>query len=254
MEKILFKTMRNAAAMGALFCLGGCATMGQGLTLGRDAPEGFSWGAPSPSEMSFRALSMDGKPYTLYMKTGDFFVPVEFSPSRSLAGKYPAPLSSKIEFYERSAEGGKTFFAPVLTVQSDGVRDAVFAVSASGDGKFKSVCVDIGLEKMPLASFSVVNMSPRNMGFTLGRSSFMLKPFGSKTEAFPSGEPEIKSATLRTYDVGNPKAPKLIISKTYSFWTDKRMVVFVFDLPRASDEGFTDNNIPATIMYDRGPR
>lgn len=75
----------------------------------------------------------------------DFFAPVEFSPSRSLAEKYPAPLSSKIEFYERSAEGGKTFFAPVLTVQRDGVRDSVFAVSASGDGKFKSVCVDIGL-------------------------------------------------------------------------------------------------------------
>lgn len=107
---------------------------------------------------------------------------------------------------------------------------------------------------MPLASFSVVNMSPRNMGFTLGRSSFMLKPFESKTEVFPSGDPEIKSATLRTYDVGNPKAPNLIISKTYSFWTDKRMVVFVFDLPRVSDEGVTDNNIPATIMYDRGPR
>ena len=227
---------------------------GQEPVLGKDPPEGFVWSAPKDGEMSFRPISMDGESHMFFMKRGDFFAPVKFEATRAVSEKYPADISEKIYFYTRKMEGDKPIFTPAFSVKTGGLKDAIVAIHKSDSGVLRSACVDISLEKMPLGSFSVVNMSLAKMAFGLEKLHFVLPPFNSKSVEFSSSEPEIKSATLRTYDLRDKKAPKLILSKTYNFWTDRRMIVLVFEPPKFTGEEFTDSNIPATILHDKGPR
>ena len=222
--------------------------------MGKDPPEGFTWTAPKAEEMSFRPISMDGENHVFYMKRGDFFAPVKFVATRAISAKYPAEVSEKLDFYTRHMEGEKPIFTPAFSVKTDKLKDAIIAIHKSDSGVLRSACVDISLDKMPLGSFSVVNMSLAKMAFGLEDRHFVLQPFSSRSVAFSSEEPEIKSATLRTYDLSDKKAPKLLLSKTYNFWTDRRMVVFVFESPKFTGEDFNDSNIPTTVLHDKGPR
>lgn len=223
----------------------------QSALIGKDAPENFKWLPASEDQISYALLSLDGKERTFFVDTGTFFAPVKASARRDLYTKYTSKPAKTLKFYTRKQEGKQVFFSEIFSADIENLKDFILVISETGDGKILVKAVDISLSKMPLSSLSVVNLSPYNLGLSADKSFAKLNPFESFCKKVSSDTEEIKACTLRMYDLRNAKSPRLLLTKTYSFWTSKRIVVFFFELPRMEN----GSERPASlVMYDRGPR
>mgnify|MGYP000008138862 CR=1 FL=1 len=234
-----------------LSLLGQEAQSGAAVLTGQDAPADFKWTPANENQASYGLLSLDGKDRQFYVDTGTFFAPVKASASRDLYTRYTSKPVKELKFYDRKQDGKTVYFNEVFSVNVEDLRDFIVLIFANEEGKILAKAVDISLKKMPLASLSVVNVSPYKLGLAADKSFAKLDPFESYSKKFSGDADEIKVCTLRMYDLKNPKAPKLLLTKSYSFWTTKRIVVFFFELPRMENA----SERPASlVMYDRGPR
>ena len=231
-----------------LFC--GGALFGDGVQ-GEDAPEGFKWQRADENQLSYGILSLDGKERSFYVDTGTFFAPLKASASRDVYSRYVSNPTKRIKFYTRRQEEKKVFFDEAFSVEVEGLKDFMIVIMENDSGEILAKTIDISLEKMPLASLSVINLSHHNLGLSADKTFAKLDPFDSFSKKFASDTEQILASTLKMYDLKDPKSPQLLLTKTYSFWTSKRVVVFFFELPRTENA----SERPASlVMYDRGPR
>lgn len=219
--------------------------------VGKDAPEDFKWSAATEKQASYAILSLDGKDKTFYVDTGMFFAPVKISGSRDIYTRYSSKITDELKFYTRKQDGKTIYFTEAFKVDSKGLKDFVIVIFPEKDNEFLAKAIDISLEKMPLASLSIVNLSPYKLGLAADKSFAKLDTFKSYSKKFNSSKEEILACTLKMYDLKNADAPRHLTTKTYSFWTSKRIVVMFFDLPRGADGQSQSSHI---VMYDKGPR
>lgn len=251
--------MRNTFATRlltkALFCFlcffaGGLRLLG-GEVQGEDAPENFKWQRAAENQLSYGILSLDGRERSFYVDMGTFFAPLKASANRDVYSRYVSNPTERIKFYTRRQEEKKVFFEEAFSVDVEGLKDFMIVIMENGAGEILAKTIDISLEKMPLASLSVINLSHYNLGLSADKTFAKLDPFDSFSKKLASDGEQILSSTLKMYDLKNSGSPRLLLTKTYSFWSSKRMLVFFFELPRAENAGERPASL---VMYDRGPR
>lgn len=219
---------------------------------GKDAPADFRWQPATDKQSSFSILALDGKDRTFYVDMGAFFAPIKASGGRDLYTKYAGKIGEELKFYNRKEDGKIVYFTEAFSAKTDKLKDFIIALYPKADGTLAANCIDISLERMPLASFSVVNISPFYLGLAADKTFAKLEPFKSFSKKFDNSKIEILTCTLKMYDLKKPSNPRHLMTKTYSFWTSKRTIVLFFDMP----EGYTeDGSKPSNvILYDKGPR
>lgn len=218
---------------------------------GEDAPADFKWQLAKEDQLSYGFLALDGKDRTFYVNMGTFFAPVKASASRDVYSRYVSNQSKQIKFYTRREEEKKVFFNEAFSVDVEGLKDFIIVIMESEEGKILAKPIDISLKKMPLASLSVVNLSKYNLGLAADKTFAKLDPFETFSKKYGSDKEEIFASTLKMYSLKNPKSPELLLTRTYSFWTSKRVVIFYFDMPAVDNYGSKPTNV---TMYDKGPR
>lgn len=239
--------MRLFAAILTLFLLPAHFLLAQSEPImGQDAPEDFEFERPADSEPAFRLLAMDGKTHTLFVRVGSFFAPIEIGTDRYMPDTYAAPRNDNLTFYTRKKDGERVFFTPVLTIPTKGLIDMVVGVFRRDDGTYAGNIVDISIAKMPLSSFSVVNLSPYTMGFGIDKAAVKLKPFESYTREI-SGAKNGAAVDFKTFDLSGPK-PRMTLSTDFSFSGGRRCVVYIFGNP--AKEGASSR----IVKVERGPR
>ena len=220
-------------------------------TEGEDAPEDFKWQLAKENQLSYGLLALDGKDRTFYVNAGTFFAPVKASAARDVYSRYVSNPSKQIKFYTRREEDKKVFFNEAFSVDVDGLKDFIIVLMESDAGEILARPIDISLGKMPLSSLSVVNLSRHNLGLAADKTFAKLDPFDTFSKKYGSDKEEILACTLKMYSLKDPKSPELLLTRTYSFWTSKRIVILYFDMPTADNTSGRPTNV---TMYDRGPR
>ena len=194
--------------------------------LAKDAPGDFKWSAPEDGEMSFRLVSLDSETRKFYVKKGDFFLPAVALP-RDLGGLYSCAKTGKLVLFKRMVSDklkeGFSEYVPAVEIQTGYSSDAIIALFGASEARV----IDVSTESMPLASFSVVNFSPHKLGLKIAKKISVLKPFEVSTVKSHSKR-KLCSSRIAFFNLKDISKPKLIEEKSYSFYSNERVVMLVF--------------------------
>ena len=244
----------------------------QAELVGNDAPANFSWGAPGGNDVSFRILSLDNSGRTFYVNKGDFFAPITTS-TRSIGALYFVPKGKEIRFYRRIEDAalgkGRARYVQDLSVSTGGSSDILIGCYARG-GSLSAAAVDISLDKMPIGTFSAVNLSPTPVGIAFGKKAIKLNTFSSTT-AQPDSQ--ARGMFVQSFDLKDSKTPRLVSESRYSFGQNERAMLIFFMSPQADDPNrpvraapthadslversasVPTSNLPMIYLTNRGPR
>jgi hypothetical protein len=260
--------IKKTLCMLAICLLTVSSSFAQEEVVGKDAPENFSWAPPTDDELGFRFISLDGKERQYYVMKGDFFAPVEMS-GRNIGRLYSTKKVKTLVFYDRfpledPAFKGKARYVPALTVSTQDSSDLIIGIFTA-NGRLHGRGIDISLNKMPLGSFSVVNLNPSPMGFAVAKKPVRLSFFQSYTYVASTSK-KYASVPFDIYEIKN-SPPKLLESKKSNYRTNERTIAFAFNISEikgsvgsfAGDLGLDNapsSSIKQDILFltDKGPR